>query len=126
MTKARERYNAAVEKRKRAEAAIAEHGKTYCPETMTEEHRVGFCREDGARVDWIVGNPKYDPKAYLAYIDRGCELDKELAKCKDEESRAFFLLQIIEAPLTLIRFVRWCFKRLFGFCKRIEQETRPE
>ena len=64
-------------------------------------------------------NPNFDPDAARAYNTRYWELRKELEKSKGEERRALFLLQIIEAPLNLIRFVRSCFKR-------IEQETRPD
>ena len=93
---------------------------------MNKRSPFSFVREDGARVCMSADNPKYDPDAAAAYNSRCCELRKEVEKSKEDECRAFFLLQIIEAPLNLIRFVRWCFKGLFGFCKHIEEETRPK
>lgn len=120
MTNVRKRYNAAVEKRERIEAAISAHEKTYCPNTMDETRHFTIPFENGVgHYDCSGRNPNFDPDAVRSYQARNWELHKELAKCKDEESRAFFLLQIIEAPLNLIRFVRSCFKR-------IEQETRPK
>lgn len=76
--------------------------------------------ENGTHLDCVEEhNPRFNPAALQSYRARYHELDRELAKCKGEESRALFLLKIIEAPLNLIRFVRSCFKR-------IEEETRPK
>ena len=119
MTNARKRYNAAVEKRKRVEYDLYAHEKTYCRDTMNERRSFSFTDQKGARVCMSADNPKYDADAANAYSARCSELRNELARCKDEESRALFLLKIIEAPLNLIRFVRSCFKR-------IEEETRPK
>lgn len=126
MTNARKRYNAAVESIERIKAAIYAHEKTYCRETMDERSHFAFVQENGGRHCMSANNPKYDPDAALAYSRRLSELRNELEKCKDEENRAFWKMQIVEILLSPIIFVRWCFKRVFGVFKRIEEETRPE
>lgn len=120
MTKARERYNAAVEKRERIKAAIFAHEKTYCPNTMEETRHFHINLSNGTHLDCVEeNNPRFDPHALYSYRMRHYELDRELEKCNIEIRFKYVLLQIIEAPLNLIRFVRSCFKR-------IEQETRPD
>jgi len=120
MTKARIRYNAAVEKRERIKAAIAAHEKTYCRDTMEERRNFTIPFENGTgHYDCSGRNPNFDPKALHLYRARYHELERELEKCNAEVRREHLRVQIIEAPLNLIRFVRSLFKR-------IEQETRPD
>ena len=87
---------------------------------MDETRHFAIPFENGAgHFDCSGRNPNFDPSALHLYQARYYELDRELEKCNAEIRREYLLLQIIEAPLNLIRFVRSCFKR-------IEQETRPD